>query len=271
MPSADCWTTLAGVATITRRLRLGTSVACTAYRNPALLARMASDVDRMSQGRLVLGLGMGDFEWEFAQMGIPFPGVRERQESLEEAIGIIRALWGDADTLPPSKYFAVNAPPLRPGPVQRPRVPLLIAGGGERVTLRQVAEYADASNFGEHAYAGGVEGASAVEVRLGALRRHCEAFSRPYESVLRTHFSYPLLIAESSAAVTAKIERYLPPHVVALSGTSIVAGTPADAIAFYARLASLGLQYFIAAVYDLETAELLAEHVIPALRCRERE
>jgi alkanesulfonate monooxygenase SsuD/methylene tetrahydromethanopterin reductase-like flavin-dependent oxidoreductase (luciferase family) len=268
LPSADCWTTLAGVATITRRLRLGTSVACTAYRNPALLARMASDVDRMSQGRLVLGVGMGDFEWEFAQMGVPYLSVRERQESLEETIGIVRALWGDADTMPPSKHFAVTAPPLRPGPVQRPRVPLLIAGGGERVTLRQVAQYADASNFGEHIYAGGVEGASSVQSRLDTLRRHCEAFGRPYDSVLRTHFTYPLVIAESSAAVTEKIERFLPPRVVALAGTSLVAGTPVDAIAFYERLVSLGLRYFIAAVYDLETASLLAEQVIPALRRR---
>jgi alkanesulfonate monooxygenase SsuD/methylene tetrahydromethanopterin reductase-like flavin-dependent oxidoreductase (luciferase family) len=271
LPSADCWTTLAGVATITRRLRLGTSVVCTAYRNPALLARMASDVDRMSQGRLVLGLGMGDFEWEFGQLGVPYLSVRERQESLEEAIGIVRALWGDADALPPSKHFAVTAPPLRPGPVQQPRVPLLIAGGGQRVTLRQVAQYADASNFGEHAYAGGVEGASSVQARLDALRGHCDAFGRPFESVLRTHFTYPLVIAESGSAVTEKIERLLPPRVVALAGTSIVAGTPADAIAFYARLARLGLQYFIAAVYDLETAELLAERVIPELRRRQRE
>jgi alkanesulfonate monooxygenase SsuD/methylene tetrahydromethanopterin reductase-like flavin-dependent oxidoreductase (luciferase family) len=268
LPSADCWTTLAGLATITKRLRLGTSVACTAYRNPALLARMASDVDRMSQGRLVLGVGMGDFEWEFAQMGIPYPSVRERQETLEETIGIVRALWGDVDTMPPSKHFAVTAPPLQPGPIQQPRVPLLIAGGGQRVTLRQVAQYADASNFGEHVYTGGVEGTSSVQARLDALRSHCDAFGRPYDSVLRTHFTYPLVIAESSAAVTEKIERLIPPRVVALAGTSIVAGTPADAIAFYARLARLGLQYFIVAVYDLETAELLAEHVIPEVRSR---
>ena len=271
LPSADCWTTLAGLATVTKRLRLGTSVACTAYRNPALLARMASDVDRMSHGRLVLGVGMGDFEWEFAQMGIPYLSVRERQESLEEAVGIVRALWGDTDTLPLSKHFAVTAPALQPGPVQRPRIPLLIAGGGERVTLRQVAEHADASNFGEHAWGGGVDGAPAVQSRLDALRRHCETFGRPFESVLRTHITYPLVIAESSAAVTEKIERYVPPRVVAATATSIVAGTPTDAIAFYARLASLGLQYFIAITYDLGTAELLAKQVIPELHRRQRE
>jgi alkanesulfonate monooxygenase SsuD/methylene tetrahydromethanopterin reductase-like flavin-dependent oxidoreductase (luciferase family) len=232
---------------------------------------MASDVDRMSQGRLVLGVGMGDFEWEFAQMGTPWLSVRERQESLEEAIGIVRALWGDADALPSSKYFAVTAPALQPGPVQRPRIPLLIAGGGERVTLRQVAEHADASNFGEHAYAGGVEGAPGVQRRLDALRRHCEAFGRPYESVLRTHITYPLVIAESSAAVTERIERHIPPRVVAASGTSIVAGTPTEALDFYRRLVRLGLQYFIAIAYDLGTAELLAKHVIPELRHSQRE
>src|SRR5688500_15537480 len=161
VPSAGCWTTLAGLAATTTRLRLGSLVACLYYLNPVVLARTALDIDAMSGGRLVLGLGIGDLEREFAQMGIPWHSTSERQEALDETIGLLRHVWGENASPPAQKHFAVGAPPLLPGPTQ-PRIPLLIAGGGEKVTLRQVAQYADASNFGEHAYTGGVQGEEAI-------------------------------------------------------------------------------------------------------------
>jgi alkanesulfonate monooxygenase SsuD/methylene tetrahydromethanopterin reductase-like flavin-dependent oxidoreductase (luciferase family) len=89
---ADCWTMLAALATTTRRIRLGSLVSCVYYRHPALLARMAADVDRLSHGRLVLGLGMGDSAIEFERMGISLQPVRQRQRGLEETIRIVRGL-----------------------------------------------------------------------------------------------------------------------------------------------------------------------------------
>jgi alkanesulfonate monooxygenase SsuD/methylene tetrahydromethanopterin reductase-like flavin-dependent oxidoreductase (luciferase family) len=268
VPSAGCWTTLAGLAATTRRIRLGSLVACLYYLKPVVLARMALDVDAMSGGRLVLGLGIGDLEREFAQMGIPWRGTRERQEALDETISLLRYLWGEAPDPPPPQHFAVSASPLLPGPVQQPRIPLLIAGGGERVTLRQVAQHADASNFGEHAYTGGVQGAEAIGSRIAALTRHCQVFGRSPASVLRTHTTYPLVIAATAANVAEKVERYVPPWVRDLARDTIVAGTPNEVIAHYERLMRAGLQYFIAFVYgnDLETIRLLAEAVIPEVR-----
>jgi alkanesulfonate monooxygenase SsuD/methylene tetrahydromethanopterin reductase-like flavin-dependent oxidoreductase (luciferase family) len=268
VPSAGCWTTLAGLAATTKLIRLGSLVACISYQNPVVLARTALDVDAMSGGRLVVGLGIGDIEREFVQMGIPWRTTRKRQEALDETIAILRWLWGEALSPPEQKYFAVSAPPLQPGPAQHPRIPLLIAGGGEKVTLRQVAQYADASNFGEHAYAGGVQGEDAIGGRIAVLDRHCQTFGRPPESVLRTHTTYPLVIAETSADLTDKIERFLPPWVRDLTRDTIVAGTRADAIAHFERLVRAGLQYFIAFVYgnDLETIRLLAEEVVPEVR-----
>src|SRR4030095_16197505 len=90
----DCWVALAAIATMTRRIRLGPLVACVAYRNPLVLARMAADIDSLSHGRLVVGLGMGDLKEEFEQMGIGLPSIRERQEMLDETVGILRWLWG---------------------------------------------------------------------------------------------------------------------------------------------------------------------------------
>ena len=273
VPSAGCWTTLAGLASTTTRLRLGSLVACLYYQNPVVLARTALDIDAMSGGRLVVGLGIGDLEWEFAQMGIPWSSTRQRQEALDETIGLLRWLWGEASAPPEPKHFAVSASALRPGPTQQPRIPLLIAGAGERVTLRQVAQYADASNFGEHAYTGGVRGAEAVSRRIASLARHCHTIGRPPESVLRTHTTYPLVIATSAADLAAKIERYVPPWVRELSHDALVAGTPTEVIAHYERLVRAGLQYFIAFVYgnDLETIRLLAEEVMPEVRRRKVE
>jgi alkanesulfonate monooxygenase SsuD/methylene tetrahydromethanopterin reductase-like flavin-dependent oxidoreductase (luciferase family) len=268
VPFAGCWTTLAGLAATTTRIRLGSLVACVSYLNPVVLARTALDVDRMSGGRLVVGLGIGDFAWEFAQMGIPLASTRDRQEALDEAIGLLRHLWGDAPAAPPAKHFAVEAPPRAGGPIQRPRIPLLIAGGGERVTLRQVAQHADAANFGEHAYVGGVQNEAAIRGRLDALTRHCQTFGRPPGSVLRTHTTFPLVIAESPAGIAEKIERHVPQLARDITGDSIVAGTPAEAVAHFGRLVRAGLQYFIAVVYgnDLETIRLLAERVVPEVR-----
>jgi len=89
MVGHDCWTTLAALAAVTRTMRLGTQVSCVAYRNPVLLARMAADIDAISQGRLVLGLGSGDMPREFQQLGLAYSTIEARQTALEEAIGII--------------------------------------------------------------------------------------------------------------------------------------------------------------------------------------
>jgi alkanesulfonate monooxygenase SsuD/methylene tetrahydromethanopterin reductase-like flavin-dependent oxidoreductase (luciferase family) len=193
---------------------------------------MAADVDRISGGRLVLGLGIGDMESEFRQLGVRFPGTRERMEALEEAIRILRGLWGQGPVPPPGPHFGVDASPFTTPPVQRPGIPLMIAGGGTRVTLRQVAQFADASNFGEHDWTGGVRGDAQLAERLDALQRHCAALGRPAETVLRTHTTVPLILAETSDDIAAKIDRFVPAYAHT-SGfmTDAVALTPPEAVA----------------------------------------
>src|SRR5918993_2371445 len=132
VPSAGCWTTLAGLAARTTRIRLGSLVACIYYQNPVVLARTTLDVDEMSGGRLVVGLGIGDIEREFVQMGIPWRSTPERQEALDETIGLLRYLWGEELAPAAQKHFVLSATPLPRATAQQSRIPLLIAGGGEK-------------------------------------------------------------------------------------------------------------------------------------------
>jgi alkanesulfonate monooxygenase SsuD/methylene tetrahydromethanopterin reductase-like flavin-dependent oxidoreductase (luciferase family) len=261
---ADCWTTLAVLAASTRTIRLGPLVSCVYYRHPMVLARMAADVDQLSDGRLVLGLGIGDNEPEFDRLGIPLPPASERQQVLDETIRIVRGVWGAEPFTFDGRHFRVSEAYVRPGPVQQPYVPLLIAGGGERGTLPRVARYADASNFGSHRNIGSAFTMDDVARKLEVLRTRCEEQGRPFESVLRTHTTMPLFLAETDAALQAKLasvpvmfrERFAP---------STVAGTPRDVVPYFRSLIEAGMRYFITFIYpkDLETVRLLAKYVVP--------
>ncbi|GHO47649.1 LLM class flavin-dependent oxidoreductase [Ktedonospora formicarum] len=265
--SQDAWITLTIAAQATRKIRLGTLVSCVFYRSPALLARLAADVDRLSNGRVILGIGIGDLPQEFERLGLPLQSIKARQQALEEAIQMIVGLWQSED-------FDWQGTPLQtqqmrlPGvPVQQPRIPLLIAGGGERVTLRQAAQYADVTNFGAHAVIGGAYDISDVVRKYDALRRHCETHSRPYNSVLRSHLTFPLVLAETHEALRLKLEK-LPQGWLKMFGSSLIAGVPQEVITSYQALASAGVQYFICSLFrgDGETLQLLAEQIMPAVK-----
>jgi alkanesulfonate monooxygenase SsuD/methylene tetrahydromethanopterin reductase-like flavin-dependent oxidoreductase (luciferase family) len=265
MLGRECWTTQAAVSLVTRRLRLGSLVNCVGYRHPALLARQVADVDHLSQGRAVLGVGIGDMDFEFARLGLPYTPARERQAALEEAVQIIQALLRGREPVTfRGRHLSVSEAALSTPPTQRPHVPLLIGGGGERVTLRQVAQYADMANWSESSLAGSARTLADVARKYAALRGHCAALGRPVEAVLRSHATFYLVLAPDAAAARAKVEQF-PPLLRELSQDSTLAGTPADAIAHYRALREIGVQYLIAFIggNDLETVRLLAEEVIP--------
>ena len=263
----DCWSILTALAAATKRIRLLSLVSCIYYRSPALVARLAADVDRISNGRLILGLGAGDDQDEFRQLNIPFPPLRDRQEALEDTIAIVTGLWTTERVTFEGRQFQVTDAALRFPPVQQPHVPLLIGGGGEHVTLRQVAQYADVSNFGPHEWSGAAYEVGDVRRKYEALRRHCEALGRPYEAILRSYYTPLLVLADSQPALQSKLgairknprEHFIP-----------IFGTPGEAVTHYQALVDAGVQYFLVAVQgkDTETVRLLAEQVIPELRPR---
>lgn len=259
--AADCWTTLAQVATATTSIRLGSAVACAPYRHPALLARLAADVDQLSHGRLVFGIGAGDDEREFAQLALPFPRLPERQAALEEALHIVKGLWTGEETTFDGRHHHVREARLQSVPVQRPRVPVLIGGGGERVTLRQVARFADMCNFGPNDWTGGARRIEDVLRKYAALRAHCEAAGRSYDAIARSYFE-GLVLDHTTPDAQRRRSRS------GFDDESLRAFGPEDAVRHYQELVDAGVQQLMIWVIpgDQETLRRLAQEVRPAIR-----
>jgi alkanesulfonate monooxygenase SsuD/methylene tetrahydromethanopterin reductase-like flavin-dependent oxidoreductase (luciferase family) len=249
----DPWSHLAALAAVTRRLRLGTLVTSVNYRPLVLLARIVADVDRISDGRVVLGIGIGDDARDSARLAVPYPPVHERQAALGNALQLLRPLLsGEEVALPGGERLM-----LTPGPVQS-RVPILLAGGGEKVTLRQVAEHADASNFGPGGPIGGAWTLDDVRRKYAVLREHCRATGRPYESVLRTYFGGLFELGDG-------VETREEPFTTAIGRYLVLRADPGGAIAYYQALAGAGVQYVIlAGLDDPATLTRFGERVMPA-------
>jgi alkanesulfonate monooxygenase SsuD/methylene tetrahydromethanopterin reductase-like flavin-dependent oxidoreductase (luciferase family) len=264
--SLGTFTALAALAGATTKIRLMSLVSCVYYSNPFLIARGAADVDRLSGGRLVLGLGVGDDVPEFAQLGLAFPPAAERHRALSEAIEVVQGLFSGEPQTRTGPFPLVEAR-LRPGPVQE-RVPLLIGGGGERFTLRQVARYADVSNFGPHEWVGGAFEAVDVRRKYEVLRRYCEEEGRAYDNILRSHWTPLLTLAPDHDRLDAKRQSARIPD--ANLDMRPLFATPDEAVTHYRRLMDAGAEYFLATVNgnDTETVDLLAERVMPALASR---
>jgi alkanesulfonate monooxygenase SsuD/methylene tetrahydromethanopterin reductase-like flavin-dependent oxidoreductase (luciferase family) len=264
--SPDPWIGLSALATVTRRARLGSVVNCIFYRHPAHLARMAADLDQLSGGRLMLGLGNGWAKPEFRAFDTPFLGAADRVAALDEAVRIILGSWGEEPFTFEGRYFSTEEMRVWPGPVQQPRPPIMIAGGGERVTLRQVARYADVCNLDESTLPGGL---AELRHKLEVLRRRCEEAGRPYDEILRSTFDGWVILAPSEAAVKRKLDRYYPDGTPASLDNFIVAGTPAQVADYFRARVEVGIQYVVAQIVDgtdHETLHLLAEEVMPQLR-----
>ena len=274
---ADPWICLSALAGVTERVRLGSAVNCVAYRHPVHLARLASDLDNLSGGRLVLGLGIGWLTSEFRALQIPFPAAPERYAALTEALDIVEGVWGSEPFSFTGAHYQVENVRIEPPPKQRPRPPIMIGGNGEQMTLKLVARYADACNVSELRDRGqgqeAVGGVETIRRKLDALARHCDAVGRPYDEVLRTHFTLKLVLAPSETALTTKLADLAAgtsgsPATRRAQPSAFVTGTPGQVIAHYQALAEVGIQYFVVQLdsADHETIQLLASEVMPHVR-----
>jgi F420-dependent oxidoreductase-like protein len=174
----ESWSIVTSLARQTSRIRLGHLVTGNSYRNPALQAKMASTVDVLSEGRLVFGIGAGWYEPDYVGYGYEFGSAADRLSRLDEAVQIILSLWTQDETTFEGKHYRLRGAVNQPRGVQKPHIPLLIAGGGERVTLRLVARYADASNI--------MDAPAVLERKYAALRQHCQEVGRDYSAIKRT-------------------------------------------------------------------------------------
>src|SRR5215216_3654499 len=182
----EVWLHLGALAVQTSRVRLGSVVLCAGYRPPVLTARLAADLDNLSDGRAILGLGHGWNATEFAQLNLPFPPVPQRQAALAESIEIIRGVWGAVPFSYHGRYHSTEGERIVPPPVQRPSPPIILAGAGERTALKLVARHADACNFGPGHATGLVRSTDEVRHKNAVLDRHCQESGRDPRSVLRS-------------------------------------------------------------------------------------
>jgi alkanesulfonate monooxygenase SsuD/methylene tetrahydromethanopterin reductase-like flavin-dependent oxidoreductase (luciferase family) len=269
----DPWLHLAALAVTSERIGLGVNVCCALYRHPVLTARLAADLDNLSNGRLILGLGNGWDANEFANLGLPFLPARDRQAALAEAIEIIGGVWGEQPFSYEGKHFRCAGAHVSPLPLQRPSPPIMIAGAGERFTLRQVARSADACNIMQiDPFGGGLLSPEGVANKLAVLRSHCEGFGRPFETVLRTYTTGWTILAKDEAALQAKLAHYFPEGIEQRYQGAwrdyVFHATPDQAIAHFRALIEAGIQYFIVETMDAmdhDTIRLLATDVIPAI------
>jgi F420-dependent oxidoreductase-like protein len=256
----ECWTTIAAISQRTSRIRLGQMVGCAPYRNPGLLAKITSNIDVISGGRLDWGIGAGWYENEFTGYGYPFPSAKERIGALRETVEIVKAMWSEPDVTYHGMYFTLDGAQCDPKPLQQPHPPILIGGGGEQLTLRVVARHATHSNFGGKPH----EWAHKAEV----LKGHCAAVGRDYDEITKT-WSPEVFIRRTEAEVAEAGSRSFWGEPVESWSEGNLVGTPeqvAEKIRTYIDLGCTGFIPWCSDYPDTETLELLATEVMPAFR-----
>jgi alkanesulfonate monooxygenase SsuD/methylene tetrahydromethanopterin reductase-like flavin-dependent oxidoreductase (luciferase family) len=259
-PMFEGWLTLAAWAQATERVRIGLMVGANTFREPSLTAKMATTLDHISDGRTILGIGGAWFETEHTAFGLPFgDGFPERLRWLGEALPVMRGmLHGERPSAAGPRYHARdvrNDPP----PIQE-RLPLLIGGGGEQVTLKLVARYGDANNVG-----GGFEN---VRRKEAILVQHCETVGRDPAEIERTAGLGAVIIRDSRAEAE-RVQR----EIFERNGRADLwkdqpIGTPEDLVERLAPYLGIGYRHLIAGFpspYDEESMTRLATEVRPAL------
>jgi F420-dependent oxidoreductase-like protein len=261
----ECWTMMAALSQLTRRVRLGQLVTCQGYRNPAYLAKMASCVDVMSGGRVEVGLGAGWFESEHQAYGYPFPRIRERLDRMSETAQILRLMWTEERASFAGKYFTIDGAINEPKPLQRPGPRLWIGGSGEKVLLRAVAQHADGWNYNR--------GPEDYEHKHSVLLDHCTAVGRdPTDIVISVERMGVCL--DDAAELTGWLRGVLPPEMNAERYVERYArhqcvGTAEDCYRDLAFFAERGVRHFILYFPDAARGEMaarFAERVLPRLR-----
>jgi alkanesulfonate monooxygenase SsuD/methylene tetrahydromethanopterin reductase-like flavin-dependent oxidoreductase (luciferase family) len=255
-PYLECLTTIAHFAAAYPTLKFGASVLCQSYRNPALLAKMAANLQLLTAGRFLFGIGAGWAGEEYHAYGYEFPPASVRLAQLEEAIQIVRRMWTESPASFTGEHYRIENAYCEPRPDPVP--PLLIGGGGEKLTLRLVARYADWWN---------IPGGSAANYarKLDVLRVHCSDEGRDYDSILKTWSAEAVAVAETEGEAR---------RIAAASpyDNHPIVGTPKQVAEQLRAFTDLGVEYLIVRLVDFpDTAgiELFVREVMPRLRAEE--
>jgi len=268
----EAWSLMSAFGAVTERVRLGQMCTCMAYRNPAYLAKVAATVDHVSGGRVEMGIGGGWYEHEWNAYGYGFPEIGDRLRMLDEGVQIMRQAWSTGSATLDGRYYRVNGAIVRPLPLQLAGIPLWIAGGGEKVTLRIAAQYGRYTNFG-----GTPE---EFTHKSEVLRGHCERLGTDFDAITRsTNFNTVVgrdeaEVAERIRAIEDRLTRYVGPERAATAVADLrngagLAGTPEQLVEKLRAREQLGMTYaityFAEAAYDTSGIELFEREVLPVL------
>jgi F420-dependent oxidoreductase-like protein len=273
-PTYEAWSLMASLAAVTDRVRLGQMCTCNGYRPPSYLAKVAASIDAISGGRLEMGIGGGWYEQEYVAYGYPFPKPATRLGELDEAVQIMKKMWTEDEASFSGRHYTIDKAICRPRPIQDGGPPMWIAGGGEQLTLKTAAKYADYTNF-----------VGTLEVfahKSEVLGRHCEAVGRDMSEITRST-NFNVVVAESESEVQAKlaamaerVDHLLDDATSAIermyTGVGSAVGTPDQVVEKIAGFADIGMAYAIIyfpdVAYDASSLELFAREVMPALQER---
>jgi F420-dependent oxidoreductase-like protein len=262
----DCWTTLAGLARDTGRIRLGSLMTAATFRAPGLLAAIVASVDEMSGGRIELGLGTGWYEREHAAFGLPFPPMKERFDRLEEQLEIITGLWlagsaGGAGFSFTGQHYRADSNRTPPQVTQRPHPPVIVGGGGPRRTPAIAARFATEFNSA-------LSSVDEARARFAVFGAACEAIGRDPADARRSGF-IPVAIGSTQAEAERRAAIVASPRI----RESMVIGPPgllADRVAGLAGAGADTVYLHIFDIHDLDHIALIGAEVLPQLETMSR-
>jgi len=268
----EAWSLMAAYGATTSRIKLGQMCTAMSYRNPVYLAKVAATVDIISGGRVQMGIGGGWYEHEWRAYGYGFPSAGVRLARLDEGVQIMRSAWRDGRVTFDGKHYQADGAIVAPKPLQENGIPLWIAGGGEKVTLRIAAKYAQYTNF--------VSDPAGFRHKSEVLEGHCRDVGTDYGSIVRSA-NFNAVVGSSEAEVKDRVERIrsrlitkAAPEVVegmltTITSADSASGTPEQIVERLSRLRDLGCEYVILnfpeAAYDRSGIEQFEREVIPAL------
>jgi F420-dependent oxidoreductase-like protein len=267
----EAWSLMSAFGAVTERIRLGQMCTCMGYRNPAYLAKVAATADIVSGGRVEMGIGGGWYEHEWNAYGYGFPGAGERLAMLDEGVQIMRDLWTSGTATFVGKHYQVKGAICRPLPLQDGGIPLWIAGGGEKKTLRIAAKYAQYTNFDATP--------ETFKHKSEVLAQHCTDVGTSFDAITRSA-NFNVIIGADEKAVEDKfgwLEEHYRPHLPAAAvernikqlRSGPLVGTPEQVVEKLREADAFGMTYaicyFADAAYDRSSIELFESQVIPAL------
>ncbi len=268
----EAWSLMSAYAATTTRIKLGQMCTAMSYRNPVYLAKVAATADIISGGRVQMGIGGGWYEHEWRAYGYGFPSAGVRLARLDEGVQIMRDAWRDGRVSFDGKHYQVDGAIVAPKPLQENGIPLWIAGGGEMVTLKIAAKYAQYTNFTSEP--------DGFAHKSRVLEEHCAAVGTDYGAIVRSA-NFNAVVGSSEADVSERVERIRARQITKANPEAVEAmlanatspdsatGTPEQIVERLSRMRALGceyaIMYFPEAAYDRSGIELFEREVIAVL------